>query len=90
MASENEIVADIVKKKRDTADEAELKGKNTFAFERSAISATKTRTRASSSAPASAASGWGSVRTSQTGIRGTLIERRTTNGRKSETTRLLR
>lgn len=33
MASENETVADIVKKKRDTADEAELKGKNTFAFD---------------------------------------------------------
>ena len=33
MASENETVADIVKEKRDTADEAELKGKNTFAFD---------------------------------------------------------
>ena len=33
MASENETVADIVKEKRDTAYEAELKGKNTFAFD---------------------------------------------------------
>ena len=33
MESKNETVADIVKKKRDTADEAELKGKNTFAFD---------------------------------------------------------
>ena len=33
MASENETVADIVNEKRDTADEAELKGKNTFAFD---------------------------------------------------------
>ena len=33
MASENETVADIVKEKRDTADEAELKGKNIFAFD---------------------------------------------------------
>lgn len=33
MASENETVADIVKEKRDTADEEELKGKNTFAFD---------------------------------------------------------
>ena len=33
MTSENETVADIVKEKRDTADEAELKGKNTFAFD---------------------------------------------------------
>ena len=29
----HETVADIVKKKRDTANEAELKGKNTFAFD---------------------------------------------------------
>ena len=33
MASENETVDDIVKEKRDTADEAELKGKNTFSFD---------------------------------------------------------
>lgn len=33
MASENETVADIVKEKRDTADEEELKGKNTLAFD---------------------------------------------------------
>ena len=33
MESENETVADIVKEKRDTADEAELKGKNIFAFD---------------------------------------------------------
>ena len=33
MASENETVDDIVKETRDTADEAELKGKNTFAFD---------------------------------------------------------
>ena len=33
MASENETVDDIVKEKRDTADEAELKGKNTFLFD---------------------------------------------------------
>ena len=33
MESKNETVADIVKKKRDTADEAELKGKNTCAFD---------------------------------------------------------
>ena len=33
MEGENETVADIVKEKRDTADEAELKGKNTFAFD---------------------------------------------------------
>ena len=33
MTSENETVEDIVKEKRDTADEAELKGKNIFAFD---------------------------------------------------------
>ena len=33
MASENETVDDIVKEKRDTADEAELKSKNTFSFD---------------------------------------------------------
>ena len=33
MASENETVDDIVKEKRDAADEAELKGKNTFSFD---------------------------------------------------------
>ena len=33
MASENETVDDIVKEKRDTADEAELKGENTFSFD---------------------------------------------------------
>ena len=33
MESENETVDDIVKEKRDTADEAELKGKNTFLFD---------------------------------------------------------
>ena len=33
MASEHETVDDIVKEKKDTADEAELKGKNTFSFD---------------------------------------------------------
>ena len=33
MEGENETVADIVKEKRDTADETELKGKSTFAFD---------------------------------------------------------
>ena len=33
MAGENETVDDIVKEKRDTADEAELKGENTFSFD---------------------------------------------------------
>ena len=33
MASENETVADIVKEKRDAAEEVELKGKTTFAFD---------------------------------------------------------
>ena len=33
MARENETVDDIVKEKKDTADEAELKGKNTFSFD---------------------------------------------------------
>lgn len=33
MASENETVADIVKEKRDAAEEAELKGNNAFAFD---------------------------------------------------------
>ena len=33
MVSENETVDDIVKEKRDAADEAELKGKNTFSFD---------------------------------------------------------